>query len=60
MAEKYVSPALIITAKREGFRRAGLAHSEKATEHAAGRFTEAQVEQLTSDPMLVVQIQAGK
>ena len=45
---------LLITSKRDGFRRAGVAHSEHATYWPDGRFTEAQLEQLRNEPQLVV------
>lgn len=46
--------ALKITAKRNGFRRAGMAHPDHAVVHPDGTFSAAQVEQLKADPMLVV------
>lgn len=45
-----------ITAKRDGFRRAGLAHSETTTTYPLSDFTKAQLEQLQNEPMLVVAI----
>lgn len=44
-----------ITAKRDGFRRAGIAHPAVATDHAIDRFTAAQLEALEAETMLVVQ-----
>lgn len=52
---KHDTPALRITAKRAGFRRAGMAHPATATAHPAGTFTADQVEALRADPMLVVE-----
>lgn len=49
---------VIITAKKDGFRRAGLAHPAKATEHPDGRFTPTQLAALQAEPMLVVQVVA--
>lgn len=45
-----------ITAKRDGFRRAGIAHSEATTTYPLSKFTQAQLEQLQNEPMLVVAI----
>lgn len=53
---KYLANPVRITAKRDGFRRAGMAHSAQATTHAGGTFTEEQVRQLLAEPMLVVEI----
>ena len=53
-----MTPALRIAAKRDGFRRAGIAHPAVATDHPAGRFTPDQVEALRADPMLVVELVA--
>jgi hypothetical protein len=46
---------LRITAKRNGFRRAGIAHSDAPTDHPVSHFKPAQIEQLKDEPMLVVQ-----
>lgn len=45
---------IIITAKVDGFRRAGMAHPARATEHPDGTFTPKQLAQLRAEPMLVV------
>lgn len=45
-----------ITAKRDGFRRAGKVHSETTTTYPLSDFTKAQLEQLKNEPMLVVAI----
>jgi len=47
-------PVMIrITAKRDGFRRAGMAHYG-TLDHKEGTFTDAQLEALYAEPMLVV------
>lgn len=43
-----------IISKRDGFRRCGIAHSETPTFHDPAAFSRDQVEALTNDPMLVV------
>ncbi|HGM6655036.1 MULTISPECIES: HI1506-related protein [Serratia] len=49
-----------ITARREGFRRCGIAHSAKTTTYEDGRFTPKQLAELENDPQLVVvRIAAG-
>lgn len=45
-----------ITAKRDGFRRAGMVHSEQTRTYPLGQFTKEQLKQLQSEPMLVVAI----
>lgn len=45
-----------ITAKRDGFRRAGMVHSEQTKTYPLSDFTKAQLEQLKNEPMLVVAI----
>lgn len=50
------APALRITARRDGFRRAGLAHPGRPVEHPAGRFDVRQLAQLLGEPMLVVEV----
>jgi hypothetical protein len=45
-----------ITAKREGFRRAGIAHSETTKTYPVSRFTPAQLELLKAEPMLIVAV----
>lgn len=44
-----------ITAKKDGFRRAGMAHSAAATDHAAEEFDAKRLALLKAEPMLVVQ-----
>lgn len=46
---------VIITAKKDGFRRCGMAHSARPVEHKDGTFTEEQLASLKAEPMLVVQ-----
>ncbi|MCX9056598.1 HI1506-related protein [Citrobacter portucalensis] len=43
-----------ITAKRDGFRRCGIAHSETTTTYADEHFTQAQLQELKSEPNLIV------
>ncbi|HGW5506304.1 TPA: HI1506-related protein [Citrobacter koseri] len=45
---------VLITARREGFRRLGIAHSAKTTTYPDDRFTPAQLVVLESDPNLIV------
>ncbi|MHB1059816.1 MAG: HI1506-related protein [Rhodanobacter sp.] len=45
---------LRITAKRDGFRRCGVAHPAQPIDHPADRFTGEQTEILKAEPMLVV------
>lgn len=47
---------ILITAKRNGYRRCGMAHPDHAVEYPASRFTAAQLKILQADPGLVVQI----
>lgn len=49
------STGLRITSRREGFRRAGLAHPTTATEHALSDFSPAQLAQLLGEPELEVE-----
>ncbi|GGG30966.1 hypothetical protein GCM10010964_18640 [Caldovatus sediminis] len=51
---------IVIRCRRPGFRRAGLAHPERA-EYPAGFFTAAQLAQLRAEPMLEVrELAAGE
>lgn len=45
-----------ITAKKEGFRRAGVAHPKVATEYPDDRFSEEELEILQAEQQLVVEI----
>ncbi|QDY99067.1 hypothetical protein FQ775_01040 [Nitratireductor mangrovi] len=46
-----------IVSKREGFRRAGFAHSKQATEHPIGQFHDLdRLEALCAEPMLTVEL----
>lgn len=45
-----------ITAKHDGFRRAGIAHPTAPTDYPDDRFTAKELEQLQAEPMLVVEI----
>lgn len=51
---------IIITSKRDGFRRAGLAHRKGPVEYADGHFTDDQLADLQAEPMLTVQIVAAQ
>jgi hypothetical protein len=44
-----------ITAKRDGFRRCGIAHPEKATLYPNDKFNKTELEALKNEPMLVVE-----
>ncbi|QLG90930.1 hypothetical protein HZF02_02715 [Pseudomonas yamanorum] len=46
--------AIIIVAKRHGFRRCGIAHSSEPTPYRDDRFTAAQLQALVNDSQLVV------
>ena len=45
---------LRITARRDGYRRAGIAHPAHAVDHLVERFDDSELEQLRSDSGLVV------
>jgi hypothetical protein len=45
---------LQIVAKRNGFRRAGIAHPDTAVLHRFDKFTKEQIEALKNEPQLVV------
>ena len=45
---------IIITSKKDGFRRAGIAHPAQTTEYPDGFFSEAQLELLRQEPLLYV------
>jgi len=45
---------IIITSKKEGFRRCGVAHPATPTEHPDGTFTPGQIKALHNEPMLMV------
>ncbi|CDL80191.1 HI1506-related protein [Xenorhabdus cabanillasii] len=47
---------ILITAKIDGFRRCGIAHSDKTTTYPDDRFTAVQLAELQADPMLVVSV----
>jgi len=49
-----------ITAKKDGFRRCGMAHPASPVEHPDGTFTEKELEILRAEPMLVVQEVSAK
>ncbi|WP_153013322.1 HI1506-related protein [Aquitalea pelogenes] len=45
-----------ITARDDGFRRAGMAHSATPTEHPDETFTPEQLQELQAEPLLVVEV----
>lgn len=45
---------IIITSKKNGFRRCGVAHPAEKTEYPNDFFTAEQIEELHNEPMLVV------
>lgn len=45
---------IVITAKREGFRRAGIAHSSKPTRYADDFFSEEQLKAMLKEPQLTL------
>lgn len=49
-----------ITAKRDGFRRCGVAHPAQPTEHPDDAFAPEQLAVLQAEPGLVVEIVASK
>lgn len=49
-----------ISAKRDGFRRCGIAHSAEPVDHPDDRFSAAELERLQAEPMLVVQLLADE
>jgi len=44
-----------ITSKKEGFRRCGIAHSEKPVIYADGQFSKKELAALEAEPMLIVE-----
>lgn len=50
---------IIITSKKEGFRRCGMAHPTTPTEYPDDAFTSEQIKALHAEPMLVV-LEAGE
>lgn len=49
------SPALRITARIAGFRRAGVSHPAAPVDHEAGRFSADELAALRAEPALVVE-----
>jgi len=47
-------PALRITARRDGFRRAGIEHGASPVDHPLASLSKAQIAQLKAEPALVV------
>ncbi len=48
-----------IVARRDGFRRCGVAHSAAPAFHPCDRFTADELERLRADPMLIVDVVDG-
>jgi hypothetical protein len=55
MTNKHDTPAVRISARTDGFRRAGVAHSAAPIDYDAGWFSPAQLEALRGEAMLIVQ-----
>lgn len=56
-AEKVAAgPTIRIAARRDGFRRCGLAHPKMPTDHVAERFTPDELERLLAEPRLSVEL----
>lgn len=51
---------IIITSKRDGFRRCGIAHPALPTEHPDDAFTAAELKILKADPLLTVEIRKNE
>lgn len=51
---KYATPAVTVTARRDGFHRCGVPHPASPVEYPAGHWSEEQLERLRAEPMLVV------
>jgi hypothetical protein len=51
---------IIITSKKDGFRRCGVAHPSRPTEHADDKFTEDELKSLQEEPMLTVVVSEGE
>ncbi|WP_165664384.1 HI1506-related protein [Metapseudomonas otitidis] len=49
-----------IRSKQDGRIRCGIRHPRKATDHAADRFTEEELERLQGDPLLSVELIEGE
>ena len=45
-----------ITAKKDGFRRCGVAHSREPVEYPNDRFTAGELKRLKAEPMLLVEV----
>lgn len=45
-----------ISAKKDGFRRCGVAHSVQPTEFPDDRFTKKELEELKKEPLLVIEV----
>lgn len=59
MAQEPATPEVWIAAKRDGHRRAGIAHGTQPRLHPAGTFTADQLDQLEADLVLFVERVTG-
>jgi hypothetical protein len=48
-------PMIRIRSKKDGFRRCGIAHSEKPVDYPDDRFSKKQIAELKAEPMLFVE-----
>lgn len=53
MAKQTKTKVLRVVARRDGFRRAGIAFGAQPTDLPLGALTQAQIDAIKSDPMLV-------
>ena len=51
---EHATPAVTVTARRDGFHRCGVPHPVSPVEYPAGHWSEEQLERLRAEPMLVV------
>lgn len=51
---EHATPAVTVTARRDGFHRCGVPHPASPVEYPAGHWSEEQLERLRAEPMLVV------
>ncbi len=57
---EHATPAVTVTARRDGFHRCGVPHPASPVEYPAGHWSEEQLERLRAEPMLVVADTAGE
>ena len=51
---EHATPAVTVTARRDGFHRCGVPHPASPVEYPAGHWSEEQLERLRAEPMLAV------